>query len=233
MSLSSPFEAVHERMGANFAEYDGWRLPRDFGNPADERIALENGCAAFDLSSFGRIAVKGDGAEQAIGDVVGGQTPLPADGKWLWAAPNTIDKRLRIGRVKGGYLVLTPPQQRQEVLAAVQKSANEKQLTGLSIADLTEKTAMLGIYGPGAAEAVNNILPFDISAIEPTTITIMSFFMISITIIRGAWTDDDGIELICPAAAAPLAAGAVAKYHTRENITPAGMDCLVDAMSGM
>ena len=62
---------------------------------------------------------------------------------------------------------------------------------------------------------------------------LMSFFMISITIIRGAWTDDDGIELICPASAAPLAAGAVAKYHARENITPAGMDCLLDAMSGI
>jgi len=233
MSLSSPFETVHERMGANFAEYNGWRLPKDFGDPAAERTALENGCAAFDLSSFGRIAVKGDSAEQSLRDVMDNQTPLPADGKWVWTAPNTVDKRLRIGRVKGGFLVLTPPKQRQEVLAAIQKNANEKHLTGLSIADLTEKTAMLGIYGPRAAEAVNNILPFDISAIEPTTITVMSFFMISITIIRGAWTDADGIELICPASAAPLAAGAVAKYHERENITPAGMDCLVDAMSGI
>ncbi len=220
-------------MGANFAEYDGWRLPKDFGDPAAESAALENGRAAFDLSSFGRIAVKGDGAEQAVGDLVGNQTPLPADGRWVWAGPTTVDKPLRIGRVKGGYLVLTPPQQRQEVLAAVQSSAKEKQLTGLSIADLTEKTAMLGIYGPGAAEAVNNILPFDISAIEPASITIMSFFMISITIIRGAWTGADGIELICPASAAPMAAGAVAKYHARQNITPAGMDCLVDALSGM
>lgn len=220
-------------MEANFAEYDGWRLPKDFGNPSAERTALENGCAAFDLSSFGRIALKGDGAEQAVGYVVDDQTPLPADGKWVWTAPNTVDKRLRIGRVKGGYLVLTPPKQRQEVLAAVQKSVNEKQLTSLSIADLTEKTAMLGIYGPRAAEAVNNILPFDISAIEPASITVMSFFMISVTIIRGAWATDDGIELICPASAAPLAAGAVAKYHERENIIPAGMDCLLDAISAI
>ncbi len=220
-------------MGANFAEYDGWRLPKDFGDPVAERAALENGCAAFDLSSFGRIAVKGDGAEQAVGDLVGNQTPLPADGRWVWAGPTAVDKRLRIGRVKGGYLVVTPPQQHQEVLAAVQSSAKEKQLTGLSIADLTEKTAMLGIYGPRAAEAVNNILPFDISAIEPASVTVMSFFMISITIIRGAWTGADGIELICPASAAPMAAGAVAKYHARQNITPAGMDCLLDAMSGI
>ncbi len=233
MSLSSPFEAVHERVGANFAEYDGWRLPKDFGDPAAERAALENGCAAFDLSSFGRIAIKGDGAEQAVGDLVGNQTPLPADGQWVWAKLTAANKRLRIGRVKGGYLVLTPPQQRQEVLAAVQSSAKEKQLTGLSIADLTEKTAMLGIYGPRAVEALNNILPFNVSAVEPDSITVMSFFMISITIIRGAWTGGDGTELICPASAAPMAAGAVAKYHARENITPAGMDCLVDAMSSM
>ena len=41
MSLSSPFEAVHQRMGANFSEYDGWRLPKEFGDPAAERAALE------------------------------------------------------------------------------------------------------------------------------------------------------------------------------------------------
>ncbi len=232
MSLSSPFEAVHQRMGANFSEYDGWRLPKDFGDPAAESAAIENGCAAFDLSSFGRIAIKGDGAEQAVGDVVDARTPLPADGQWIWTQPPAGNERLRIGRVKGGYLVLTPPAQRQEILAVVQGSADEKQLTGLSIADLTEKTAMLGVYGPKAAEAVNNILPFDISATEPASIAVMSFFMISITIIRGAWTGGDGIELICPASAAPMAAGAVAKYHERENITPAGMDCLVNAMSG-
>lgn len=232
MSLSSPFEAVHKKMGANFSKYDGWCLPKDFGDPAAERAALENGCAAFDLSSFGRIAIKGDGAEQAVGDLVGNQTPLPADGQWVWADLTPANKCLRIGRVKGGYLVLTPPEQRQEVLAAVQGGADENQLSGLSIADLTQKTGMLGVYGPRAVKAVNNILPFDISAVEPASITVMSFFVISITIIRGAWTGGDGIELICPAAAAPMAAGAVAKYHERENITPAGMDCLVDAMSG-
>jgi len=228
MPLSSPLESVHKRMGANFSEYDGWSLPKDFGDPSAERAALENGCAAFDLSSFGRIAVKGNGADQVAKEVVGDPALPPAEGRWVWVGSGD-GRRLRLGRVKGGWLVLTPPARRQEILTAVESIAGERQL---SIADLTEKTAMLGIYGPRAVEAVDNILPLDISTVEPASIRVMSFFMISVTIIRGAWTGGDGIELICPASAAPMAAGAVAKYHERQNITPAGMDCLIDAMSG-
>lgn len=57
-----------------------------------------------------------------------------------------------------------------------------------------------------------------------------SFFMISVTIIRGSWAGVDGIELLCPVSAASLAAGAVAKYRDRENIVSAGADCLNAAM---
>ena len=40
MARPSPFQVVHEKMGARFAEYDGWRLPKDYGDTAAERQAL-------------------------------------------------------------------------------------------------------------------------------------------------------------------------------------------------
>jgi glycine cleavage system aminomethyltransferase T len=54
--------------------------------------------------------------------------------------------------------------------------------------------------------------------------------MISVTALRGGWAGSDGLELICPTSAAGLAAGAIAKYHKQQNITPAGMDCLMRAI---
>jgi glycine cleavage system aminomethyltransferase T len=213
-------------MGAGFGEYDGWRLPKDFGDPAAERAALESGCAAFDLSSFGRITLKGGGAEEIVGALV---VALPAEERWCWSAAISESAPLRIGRVRGGYLILTPPALRQDVLNRIQTLADSTP-SEVSIADMTEKTGMLGIYGPQSLAAVKKILPFDLSGIEPQGISVMSFFMITITILRGAWTGGDGVELICPASAAAMAAGAVAKYQQRENIVPAGMDCLLAAL---
>ena len=54
--------------------------------------------------------------------------------------------------------------------------------------------------------------------------------MISVTIIRSGWLGIDGIELLCPASVAPMAAGAITRYRDRYNIIPAGMDCLQTAM---
>lgn len=230
MSKSSPFETVHERMGANFAEYDGWNLPKDFGDPAAEARALEQGSAAFDLSSFGRITIKGTEADDLMDNLVGaGEKPI--EGKWQrMSIKANQDKDLRIGKVKGSFLILTLPSQLGDVLSDIRACSEQKQFSNVLITDITDKTAMLGIYGPQAVQAVDNILPFDISEVEPESITLMSFFMISITILRGGWCGTDGIELLCPASAAPMAAGAVAKYHERENITAAGMDCLLNSM---
>lgn len=230
MSKSSPFQVVHERMGANFAEYDGWNLPKDFGNPEAEAEALHNSSAAFDLCSFGRITIKGADADNLIDSLIPADDK-PVEGKWRRTSLNPDhDKNLRIGKVKGSFLILTPPSQVQSVLSDIRACSDQKQLSNILITDITDKTAMLGIYGPQAAQAVDNILPFDLSTIGPESITLMSFFMISITILRGSWTGGDGIELLCPASAAPMAAGAISKYNQRENITAAGMDCLLKSM---
>lgn len=227
MSLSSPFENVHERMGAVFAEYDGWRLPKDFGDPAGEEAALANGAAAFDLTSFGRIAVKGEGSGYIVQSLAGADPELPADDHWSWVADGE-ETPLRVCSLRGSYLLLTPPWRRTQIMEKVQ--ALVARSPGASVTDMTEKTAMLALYGPNAFAALARILPFDLTGLDPGTLRQMSFLMISITLLRGAWTQTDGLELICPAAAAPMAAAAIAKYQQRENIVPAGMDCLLQAI---
>mgnify|MGYP000479040949 CR=1 FL=1 len=101
----------------------------------------------------------------------------------------------------------------------------------MSVTNVTDKTAMLGLYGPGAIDSVKDILPFDISDLEHGDIRKMSFFMIPFTLMRGSWLNGDGLELICPATAGPLAAGAVAKYRHKKHLTPAGMNSLLAAMT--
>jgi aminomethyltransferase len=235
MAKSSPFEAVHEHLGANFSEYDGWRLVGDYGDRAAEDKALQEASAAFDLSSFGRITIKGTDGEAVIDKLLAGGVERCGNGKWVWAVVSDTQTQsadiLRVAKVSGAYIVFTLPAKRQRVLTLAQACANEHALRDVKITDITEKTAMLGIYGPDAVKTTASILPFDIAGIAAGDITNISFFMISITIVRGGWLGADGVELLCPASAGPIAAGVVAKYHKRANITPAGMDCLKKAMA--
>jgi len=235
MANSSPFEAVHKHLGANFSEYDGWRLASDYGDRAAEDKALEEASAAFDLSSFGRITIKGTDGEAVIDKLLAGGAERCGDGKWVWAVVGDTQTQsadiLRVGKVSGAYIIFTLPAKRQRVLTLAQACANEHALSDVKITDITEKTAMLGIYGPEAVKTTASILPFDIAGIAAGDITNISFFMISVTIVRGGWLDADGVELLCPALVAPMVLRAVEKYRKRANITPAGMDCLKKAMA--
>jgi len=232
MAKSSPFEVVHQRLGANFAEYDGWRLPRDYGDIDTEKAALTQHSVAFDLSSFGKIQIKGAQNSALIDELIALHGQKPSHGQWNWAKISDSNESIdpvRICGIKQGYIVFTRPKDRERAFGLISRVAQQG-FSGVEIADLTEKTGMLGIYGPEAVDAAVDIMPFDISDIEKGEVLSLSLFMMSVTIIRGSWTGGDGLELLCPASVAPLAADALTKYQEKDNFTPAGFDCLRAAM---
>lgn len=228
----SPFQQVHERLGASFDQFDGWQLPRDFGSPRSEQTAIENRCAAVDLSSFGRISLKGpDGEELAAAAGIRTEQPL-IEGRWQWAQQQngqTKPIRLRIGKILGEVVILTLPGQDQALLTTLNR-IGEIQTPDTAVIDLSDNTAMLGLYGPSAFESVAPILPFDLEELEPGGILRISFFMMNLILFRGSWLDSEGLELLCPAVAGPMAAGSIAKVHQKHNITPAGMIALREAL---
>jgi glycine cleavage system aminomethyltransferase T len=231
MPKTSPFEGVHRQLGATFDEYDGWQLPADFGDQKAETKAIQEHCAVVDLSSFGRITLKGSNLKEGLESCFKERKGSFFEDRWTWGRMAAGGKPVlcRVARMNGEFLLLTPPGQDQAVQETV-----EKALSGsATVTNITEKTAMLGLYGPSAFESMRGVLPFSIDELEQGDVSRMSFFMMSFTMLRGSWIGGEGLELICPAAAGPLAAGAVVKYRHKHNITPAGMVCLRSAMERM
>jgi aminomethyltransferase len=230
MLHSSPFDQVHRQLGARFDSFDGWSLPADFGDIAAEAAALNGHCAVVDLCSFGRIQVKGPSVKDSLNEVFTEISGSINTDSWVWARSRTRDQKdalCRVVRTNGDVLVLAHPAQ----TAAVCDTLNTQCGGGVEAIDVTRKTAMLGLYGPQAFHAMRGVLPFDIDHLDLGDAAKMSLMMLSFTLIRGSWLAGEGLELICPAAAGPLAAGAVAKYRHKHNITPAGMTCLQTALA--
>ena len=234
MAKSSPFNTVHKQLGANFAQYDGWSLPHDFGCCCDESKAMYENCAAFDLSSFGKITIKGPDSGELIDNLVATNTTELTDNKWIWAMicdeNGCLADIVRLGRNKETFTILTLPGKRYNILELINRCAEHPGPCRVQITDITEKTGMLAIYGPSALETIARILPLDIAGIEKAGFVNKSVLMMSITLIRGSWAGIDGLELLCPASVAPMAAAPVAKYRNRHNLTMAGMQSLQTAM---
>ena len=225
----SPFNVVHEQLGAHFSDFNGWSLPAHFGDVPVESTSLSESCAVVDLCSFGRIQIGGKEAKETINSVFNTKNGKIAPDSWVWAKPVNPDTETlcRIFRLNGGYTLLTQPAD-TETLCQQLEAAAEK---GVTVTNVTEKTAMLGLYGPKAFDSMRGVLPFDIDHLDRGDVEKMSLMMMGFTLLRGSWLNGEGLELICPAAAGPLAAGAIAKYRHKHNITPAGMDCLQAAMA--
>jgi aminomethyltransferase len=226
--LKSPFNVVHQQLDANFGAFDGWSLPADFGDIDLESKALSESCAVVDLCSFGRIQITGKSAKKTINSLFSTDNDKILPDSWVWAKPvgNNTEALCRIYRLNGGYTLLTQPNQTEPLCQWVESAAKEE----VSVTNVTSKTAMLGLYGPKAFDSMRGVLPFDIDHLDRGDVEKMSFMMMNFTMLRGSWLNAEGLELICPAAAGPIAAGAVAKYRHKHNITPAGMNCLQTAM---
>jgi glycine cleavage system aminomethyltransferase T len=221
MSENSPFHAVHQQLNANFADFDGCTLPANFGDITAETNALTASSAAFDLTTFARITIKGPSSETFLTTLTG--QPCPAQDTWIWA--KISNNPIRIAKIEDFWQIFTPPKSAKIILAELENAPAD-----VKIIDNTPKTAMLALYGPTAFQSIKNILPFDMPELSGNSITKISFFMMNITIIRGSWIGCDGLELLCPKGAAGMAAGAIAKYKDKENIVPAGMECLKAAI---
>ncbi|MGH8793576.1 MAG: aminomethyltransferase family protein [Stackebrandtia sp.] len=62
----SPLHSRHERLGASFAEFFDWRMPRAYGDVGEECEAVRQGAGVFDLSCVGKLTVSGDGVAEFL-----------------------------------------------------------------------------------------------------------------------------------------------------------------------
>ena len=233
MSHPTPFEAVHQKLGATFADHFGWNMPSRFTDLTSELNSLYTASAVFDLSNFGRITIKGADSKQLLNCLLATNLDALFPDSWIWAIiccdQGTVIDIVRVASVNNSFVIYTSPAKRQMVLDLAKQCA-QKCAPNTNIDSIAEKTGMLGLYGPRAVEAIIRILPFDIEHLEPGDATAMSFFMMPITILRGSFAGTDGLELICPKGAAAMAASAISKYREKEGLTPAGFQSLESAM---
>lgn len=234
MSKPTPFEFLHRQLGAEFKDYSGWLLPKTYGNLEAETAGLISSCGAFDMSGFGRIVLKGENAKVLLDLLLASSTQGLAAGKWIWGvcvgSNGSFPGMVRVAQLNNSFMLFTSPAKKDVVLDLLSRCASDHAVKGVSVEDQTDKTGMISVYGPKAVETLNKIIPLDLASIEEGGIKSFSFFMMNITVIRGGWLNEDGLEIICPAGAARFAGGAIERYHQQESITLAGMDCLESAM---
>ncbi len=153
------------RMGEDQRRW-GWAKPPFFERMRQEAIATRERVTLFDLTSFGKIEVKGEGALPLLQRLTDSDINKPVGSAIYTQFLNTnggIESDLTVTRLGEDYFwVITGSGFIGNDLARIQMHVDEKD-GDVSIRDITQEYACLALWGPKARAVLEKITASDVS----------------------------------------------------------------------
>ncbi len=208
--LKSPLHEWHVSHGASMAQRDDWLVPANFGDPANEYLAVrEGGAGLFDFSSRGRLRVSGSEAVQFLNGLLTNDMKTLAELSWMPAVFPNVQGRLiaaarvmRIADEQGTkasspvFLLDTEGATRNRVLKTIERFT----LAGdFHVTDLSNYSAQFSIQGAKAVQVLNQV--FGDSWVEAPRegLRTIKWKDTDLFVIRATHTAEDGFDFIIEA----------------------------------
>lgn len=155
-----PLVALHEELGARFGEVSGFRLPRNYGDPAGEYEAVRHGAGLADRGDRVQLRVYGRDPVKMVQGLVTNDLEGAPEGQGVYAAVLTPK-----GKMIADVRIFRHPQ--GELLLDVDAAASEGLLEHFKkfvpplfarFEDVSDRLYVLGVYGPEARSVVDRVL---------------------------------------------------------------------------
>jgi aminomethyltransferase len=153
----SPLHGVHQRLGARFTEYAGWRLPLRYAGTLAEHRAVRSSAGVFDLSHVGRFECSGSGATETLRWLLCNDVALASPGSTQYTMMLTFEggvvSDLDVWRWSHDrYWVLPSSVNHNRVMKEVAAGSS------VEVSDRRAQTAMIAVQGPEAPQVVALVL---------------------------------------------------------------------------
>lgn len=204
---------IHRASGALMTDHAGWSVPASYGDELLEYAAVrEGGAGVLDLSSRGRLLVKGSEAVGFLNGLITNDMKTLAENQWMPAVfPNVQGRLLASVRiihtadvtsgktVQPTFLIDTEPATHDRAFQAIQKFT----LAGdFHVTDLTGETVLLSVQGKAAADKLANVLGSSDIGIDVGSVTPIVWRNNPILVIRASHTAAAGFDLLASNACA-------------------------------
>jgi glycine cleavage system aminomethyltransferase T len=137
--------AYHAQLAQNatWADVDGWRMPEAFGDPADEAARVHRGVGMQDVSSLGKLDVKGSAVDGRLADC------------------ERVDGVSAVLRPKPGHALILAVRQDDRIREAVESIFAHSSGCG-HVTDVTSALAVFALVGPKAADLLAGLTSIDL-----------------------------------------------------------------------
>jgi len=157
----------HIALGAKMVPFAGYNMPVTYEGINAEHATVRNGVGVFDVSHMGEFILKGENALDLIQRVTSNDASKLYDGKVQYSClPNKdggIVDDLLVYRIDDKTYMLVVNASNIEKDWNWIQSFNDK---GIEMHNISDKTSLLAIQGPKAADALQSLTDVDLASME-------------------------------------------------------------------
>jgi aminomethyltransferase len=216
---------VHIDLGAKMVPFAGYNMPVQYAGINAEHETVRKGVGVFDVSHMGEFILKGDKALDLIQRVTSNDASKLYDGKVQYSCLPNKD-----GGIVDDLLVYRIDE--QTYMLVVNASNIEKDWNwisqfnteGVVMKDISDRTSLLAVQGPKAAEALQSLTDIDLGSMEYYSFKKGTFAGINNVIVSATgYTGAGGFELYIDNEHAQALWDAVFKAGEPFGIKPIGL----------
>lgn len=164
---ATPFEHIHESLGAKMAEFAGYNMPISYSGIQDEHHIVREKVGVFDVSHMGEFIVKGSGAYDLVQKVTTNDISVLVPGKAQYTClPNNaggiVDDLIVYLLEEGVYLLVVNA---SNIKKDWEWIVAHNTGIGASIEDISDKTALLAVQGPKANAVIQKLTTVQVDEI--------------------------------------------------------------------
>jgi aminomethyltransferase len=188
---------THINAGAKMVPFAGYNMPVQYAGIIAEHDTVRNGVGVFDVSHMGEFILKGDKAIDLIQKVSSNDAAKLYDGKVQYSClPNEV------GGIVDDLLVYRIDEKTYMLVvnaSNIDKDWNwvsKYNTMGVDMKNISDRTSLLAIQGPKAADALQSLTDIDLASMEYYTFKKAKFAGVENVIISATgYTGAGGFEI--------------------------------------
>lgn len=188
---------IHVKAGAKMVPFAGYNMPVQYTGVNVEHDTVRKGVGVFDVSHMGEFILKGKNALDLIQRVTSNDAAKLYDGKVQYSClPNEdggiVDDLLVYRIDEKTYMLVVNASNIEKDWNWISKF-NTK---GVEMKDISDRTSLLAVQGPKAADALQSLTDIDLASMEYYTFTKGKFAGVDNVVVSATgYTGAGGFEL--------------------------------------
>lgn len=163
---TTPLTDIHIALGAKMADFAGYNMPIVYSGILEEHHAVRNAVGMFDVSHMGEFILKGERALPLLQKIVSNDVAKLGKGQALYGyLPNVgggiVDDLLVYHLDDDNYLCVVNAGN----IDKDWKWFNDHNTDGAELHNISDKTALLAVQGPKAADTLQSLTEIDLRSI--------------------------------------------------------------------